>query len=70
MNSQYVRLAADFDNYRKRQDQERQDLIKYNSASLVKELLPALDTFDKALDSFKDMDDIEKLKESFNIIYI
>ena len=69
LNSQYVRLAADFDNYRKRQDQERQDLIKYNSASIIKELLPALDAFDKAFDSFKEMDDVGKLKESFNIIY-
>lgn len=69
LNTQYVRLAADFDNYRKRQDQERQDLIKYTSASLVKDLLPALDTFDKAFASFKDMDDVEQLKESFNVIY-
>ncbi|MGD9580001.1 MAG: nucleotide exchange factor GrpE [Vampirovibrionia bacterium] len=69
LNSQYVRLAADFDNYRKRQDQERQDLVKYSSASLIKDLLPALDSFDKAFESFKDMDDPEKFKESFNVIY-
>ena len=69
LKSQYLRLAADFDNYRKRQDQERQDLIKSVSCDTIRNLLPALDSFDKAFVSFKELDDSAKLKESFNILY-
>ena len=36
LNSQYIRLAADFDNYRKRQAQERESLLKYGAENTLK----------------------------------
>lgn len=69
VKNQYLRLAADFDNYRKRQDQEKQDLLKYGAVNTVKTLLPVLDNLDRAYLSFQNLDDIEKLKESFNFLY-
>ena len=36
LNQQYIRLAADFDNYRKRQEQERENLIKFGTESTLK----------------------------------
>ncbi len=65
VDSHYIRLAADFDNFRKRQEQERECLLKYGAEDTVKKLLPILDTFERAQKSFKDIDDPEKLKESF-----
>ena len=66
--NQYVRLAADFDNYRKRQAQERECLLKYGAEDTMKKLLPILDTIERAQKSFQELDDSQKLKESFEII--
>lgn len=69
LKSQYVRLAADFDNYRKRIAQEKESLIKYGAEDTLKKLLPILDTFERAQKSISSMDDSEKIKESFNVLY-
>lgn len=65
---QYVRLAADFDNYRKRQAQERESLLKYGAEDTLKKLLPILDTIERAEKSFNEIDDCQQLKESFEAI--
>ena len=39
LNNQYIRLAADFDNYRKRQAQERESLLKYGAENALKKML-------------------------------
>ena len=39
LNNQYIRLAADFDNYRKRQAQERENLLKYGAENTLKKIL-------------------------------
>jgi len=68
VDSHYIRLAADFDNYRKRQEQERECLLKYGAEDTIKKLLPVIDTFERAQKSFKDFDNSEKSKESFDAI--
>jgi len=45
----YQRLAADFENYKRRKAQETQDLARYGSASLLKAILPALDNLARAV---------------------
>jgi molecular chaperone GrpE len=49
----YLRLAAEFDNYRKRTLKERMEMIKTASEDLVKELLPVIDDFDRAVSSIE-----------------
>ena len=66
--SQYIRLAADFDNYRKRQAQEREALLKYGAEDTLTKLLPVLDTIERAQKSFQEMDGPEKIRESFDAI--
>jgi len=68
IKTQYVRLAADFDNYRKRVIQEKESLVKYGAEETLKKLMPVLDSFERAQKSVSTMDDPEKIKESFNII--
>lgn len=46
-------LQADFDNYRKKFDREREDIIKFANESLVKDFLPILDDFEGALTTEK-----------------
>jgi molecular chaperone GrpE len=45
----YLRLYAEFENYKKKVQKDREDLIKYSNESLVYELLPALDNLEMAL---------------------
>ena len=49
LNDRLLRLQADFDNYRKRIDRERTDWAVFANEKLLKDLLPALDTFELGL---------------------
>ncbi len=49
LKDKYLRLAAEFDNFRRRNLKERQDLHNYANESLVKELLPAVDNLERAV---------------------
>lgn len=68
LNSQYIRMAADFDNYRKRQAAERESLLKYGAEKTLKELLSVLDNFERAQDALKEVDDVAQVKESFTVV--
>ena len=69
LNNQYIRLAADFDNYRKRQAQERESLLKYGAEDTLKKLIDVLDNFDRGEKAIADIEDCEKVKESFNLVH-
>lgn len=69
LNNQYIRLAADFDNYRKRQAQERECLISYGAQDAMKKLIEVLDNFDRAKQSIDNSEDIQQVKDSFNVLY-
>jgi molecular chaperone GrpE len=69
LNQQYVRLAADFDNYRKRQAQERENLIKFGTETALKSLIEVLDNFERGQKALENVDDVEKVKESFNLVH-
>jgi len=60
----YLRLYSEFDNYRKRTAKEKLEFTKVATESLVKELLPVLDDFDRALDNIPATD--EHTKELYN----
>jgi len=49
LNDRYLRLVAEFDNFRKRSDRERCESIEYGSTDAVKAMLPILDDFERAL---------------------
>lgn len=69
LNNQYLRLAADFDNFRKRQAQERESLIKYGAEDSLKKLIEVLDNFDRAKQAISNTEDIQQVKESFDVLY-
>lgn len=69
LNNQYLRLAADFDNYRKRQAQEREFLIRYGAEDAMKKLIEVLDNFDRAKQAINGTEDINQVKDSFNVLY-
>lgn len=68
LNNQYLRLAADFDNYRKRQAQEREALLKYGAEECMKKIIEVVDNFDRALTMVEKIDNVEKMKETFYVL--
>ena len=69
LNNQYIRLAADFDNYRKRQESERENLLKYGAENTVKKLIEVIDNFDRGMKAIETVEDCEKVKECYQLAY-
>ena len=65
----YIRLYSEYENYRKRTAKEKIDLITSASENVIKELLPILDDFERAIDNNKNVEDASVLKEGFDLIY-
>ena len=59
LNNQYIRLAADFDNFRKRQAQERENLLKYGAEETLKKLIEVLDNFDRGQNAIEKIEDCQ-----------
>lgn len=68
LKDQLLRRAADFDNYRKRMMQEKQDAFDYGNANLLKDLLDSLDNFDRTLDAAKDAKDAKSIADGIKMI--
>src|SRR5574344_576584 len=68
LNNQYIRLSADFDNYRKRQAQQLESLLKYSAKTTLKKMVPVLDVLEKAKKTVEETQDINVVKESFTIM--
>lgn len=64
-----LRKAAEFENYKKRTDNERSDLFKYAAEDFIKKLLPVVDNFERSIAHFDSAKDVESIKEGINIIY-
>jgi len=69
LNNQYIRLAADFDNYRKRQEQEKEALLKYGAENTIKKMIEVLDNFERGLKAIETVEDCDKVKECYNLAY-
>ncbi len=60
LNDRYLRTLADFDNYRKRTERDKEDFRRYALATILRDLLPVLDNFDRALDHAEEGDDFHR----------
>ncbi|MDR1672631.1 MAG: nucleotide exchange factor GrpE [Bacteroidales bacterium] len=65
----YLRLAAEFDNFRKRTLREKTDLIQTAGESVIKELLPVVDDFERGLEVVVKSDDMDAVKTGMSLIY-
>ena len=65
----YLRLYAEFDNFRKRSQKERVELLQTASSDTIKELLGILDDFDRAVKANETVEDIAIVKEGFVLIH-
>lgn len=69
LNDKYLRLYSEFENYRRRTAKEKLDMMKNASGDLLKEFLPVVDDFDRAMVSNETDDDIDNVKEGFKLIH-
>lgn len=65
----YIRLMAEFDNYRRRTAQEKLDIVNMASTETIKGLLPVLDDCERALEVLRQSNDSEAAKEGTELIY-
>jgi len=68
MKDKYLRLTAEFDNYRKRTLKEKTDILKYASEEVLKDILPVIDDFDRALKVIDTANDLNAVKEGISLI--
>lgn len=61
----YIRLMAEFDNYRKRTNKEKEDIRNYGNSKTIELIIPIIDDFERALDNIND----EATKEGVALIY-
>lgn len=69
LNDRFLRLYSEFDNYRKRVNQEKLDLISTASEKVIVSALPIIDDFERAITANEKAEDIDAIKEGFSLIY-
>ena len=69
MKDKYLRLYADFDNYKKRMAKERLELTKEAGKDILVNLLPTLDDFERALKAAETATDVTSVKEGMELIH-
>jgi molecular chaperone GrpE len=67
-NERYLRLFAEFDNFRKRTQKEKSEWISTASEELIKKLLPVVDDFERAMGSLEKSGDLETLKQGVQLV--
>jgi len=65
----FLRLYAEFDNFKKRSVKEKMEFLKSASSDTMRILLPVLDDFDRAKTAAEDGDNDEKFPEGVNLVY-
>lgn len=65
----YLRLSAEFDNYRKRTMKEKAELIKNGGEKTISAILPILDDLERAVKTSETSDDVKAMREGIELIY-
>ncbi len=69
LNDKYIRLFAEFDNYKRRTAKERLELFSMANRETILALLPVLDDFERAMKAFQNTAEAASLKEGVELIY-
>ena len=64
----YIRLSAEFDNYRKRTLREKMELIESGGEDVIKSMLSVMDDFDRALSAMQSATDVASVREGVELI--
>lgn len=69
VNDKYLRLYAEFDNFRKRTQRERAEYIKSAAEDVFKEILPVVDDFERSIKASESVQDVKTISEGVQLIY-
>lgn len=69
MNDRYLRLSAEFDNYRKRTLKEKTELIMNGGEKAISSILPVLDDLERAMQNMEKATDVNAVREGIDLIY-
>lgn len=64
-----LRKAAEFENYKRRTENDQLNLLKYAAESLIIKLLPTIDDLERSLEHMTEETDVQKIKEGVQLIY-
>ena len=69
LNDKYLRLFADFDNYKRRTQKERVELLQTAGKDVIVSLLSVLDDFDRANKAMEGATDVAAIREGINLVH-
>ena len=69
LKDKLLRKAAEFENYKRRTENDQLSLLTYAAESFIQKLLPVIDDFERSLDHINDAQDIEAIKNGLKLIY-
>jgi molecular chaperone GrpE len=69
LNDKILRKAAEFENYKRRTDNDQLNLLTYAAESFITKLLPIIDDFERSIKHIESANDIDSLKEGMSLIY-
>jgi len=69
LNDKYIRLLAEFENFKKRTIKEKEDLLKYGSSKVFSSILPIFDDIERAVKTNGNLEDKELIIEGIELIY-
>lgn len=69
LKDKHLRLQAEFDNYRKRTLKERMELLKTAGESVLTNILPVIDDFERALQTLEQVEENSHVKDGIKLIY-
>jgi len=76
LKDKFLRKAAEFENYKRRTENDQLNLIKYSAVTFILKLLPVMDDFERSLDHIEDLPagqagakDIDALKAGLKLVY-
>jgi len=68
LKDQYLRKQADFENFRKRMQREKQDAIQFANSNLLLDLVTIIDDFERAIKAGEDSEDLESFRQGIELI--
>ncbi len=69
MNDRFLRMYSEFENFRRRTAKERIDLLTNSKGEALKDLIPVIDDFDRAIQNNEWVEDANTLRDAFNLIH-
>jgi len=69
LHDKYLRLAAEYDNYRKRTLREKMELIQNAGESLLMDILPVVDDFERGIEVTSNAEDMDAIRKGMDLIY-